>query len=279
MDALYPLGGTQDFGYLELLFSLRGLEKFADVDRVFVIGDNPGFLNPETTKLFPFEETGTKDYRIAKKVEFACGTDISDDFLFCNDDHFFMKPIGEIPYYQKGDLGVPQPRALYDSYLNQTKQLLQNHGKTTYLFDVHCPIIYNKDKFMELAPLWGKERNYVVKSVYCNWHGLDGPHYRDHKLKKLADSHDLSRITENEVFSVYDCAMVRGVIQFLCEKFPEPSRFEKKGLRFELKALKGFKDVLENVDRAKNEVFVVENDRAMDLLSKQPRWFKILSIN
>ena len=278
MDALYPLGGTQDFGYLELLFSLRGLEKFADVDKVYVIGDNPGFLNPKTTKWFPFEEDGTKDYRIAKKIEFACGTDISDNFLFCNDDHFFMKPIGEIPYYQKGDLGVPQPRALYDSYLNQTKQLLQNHGKATKHFDVHCPIIYNKKKFMELAPLWSKERNYVVKSVYCNWHGIEGTHYRDHKLKKLSDSHDLNRITENEVFSVYDCALVRGVLQYLCENFGEQSRFEKKDIRFTLKANKSFNDTHENVTREKGDVFNVDNKRAMDLLSKQPRWFKILNI-
>lgn len=278
MDALYPLGGKQEFGYLELLFSLRGLEKFADVDRVFVIGDNPGFLNPKTTKWFPFEEDGTKDYRIARKIQHACFTDISEDFLFCNDDHFFMKPIGEIPYYQKGDLGVPQPRALYDSYLNQTKQLLQNHGKTTYHFDVHCPIIYNVAKFLQLAPLWSKERNYVVKSVYCNWHGIEGPSYRDHKLKKLSDSHDLNRITENEVFSVYDCAMVRGVIQFLCENFSEPSRFEKEDIRFTLKANRSFTDTLEKVIREKGEIFEVDNNRAMDLLAKQPRWFKILKI-
>jgi hypothetical protein len=279
MDALYPLGGTQDFGYLEMLFSLRGLEKFADVDRVFVIGDNPGFLNPETTKLFPFEETGTKDYRIAKKVEFACGTDISDDFLFCNDDHFFMKPIGTIPYYQKGDLEVRQPRALYQTYLNQTKEMLSSRGKTTKHFDVHCPIIYNKKKFMELAPLWGKEKNYVVKSVYCNWHGLDGPFYKDHKLKKLSDSHDLNRITENEVFSVYDCAMVRGVLQYLCSNFGEPSRFEKRDLKFTLQARKSFNDSQDKITREKGDVFEVDNTMAMDLLGKQPRWFKILSIN
>lgn len=279
MDALYPLGGKQYFGSIELLFSLRMLEKFGEgIDNVFVIGADPGFLKNEA---IPFEKHGVKNYRIAKKVEFACGIEnLSEDFLFCNDDHFFMKPFvaSEYPYYQKGTLEREASTQEYQQYLDDTANFLKKLGKPYLHYDVHCPIVYNKTKFLELSDLWNPQRELVVKSMYCNFHGLTGPDYIDHKLKHLLGAPDLNKMTENECFSVYDSAMKRGVLQYLCNNFGEPSRFEKEDIRFTLLPNKTFNDLWDNCLRVKRVEFEVGNKRAMDLLGKRPEMFKIIRI-
>lgn len=279
MDALYPLGGKQHFAGLELLFSLRMLDKFGEgIKNVFVIGDEPGFLKRPA---IPFKEHGVKNFRIAKKIEFACGIkEISNDFLFVNDDHFFTRKFkaAEYPYFQKGQLNKGNKKGGYYEYLTLTSEYLKSINKPTLHYDVHCPIIYNKKKFLELSHIWDEEKEFVVKSMYCNYHGLTGPAYNDNKIKHLINGSDVGRVIENNCFSVFDEAMNRGVIQYLCTNFKEPSRFEKKNIKFKLRPKQPFMDKKIGKIRQERIPFIVNNERAMQLLGKRSDLFSIIKI-
>lgn len=275
MDLLYPLVNSP-FGNTELLFSLRMIEKHAKgVGNVFIIGDKPDFVN-DNVRHFYFNETGVKDYRIAKKIEFACGIEeLSENFLFLNDDHFFTKDfeISEYPYYHKGDLGVEKPIVEYQKYLNSTKAMLFGLGKGTKHFDVHCPIIYNKTKFLELSHIWNEQKSYVVKSTYANYHGIEGELYKDCKLKSLRTESDFEKATKNVCFSIYDSAMQFGAMKWLAENYPNPSRWEKEDYKFKIKVLQGFNDSKEKVFRGTGKVFEADNERTMELLYKAPKGY------
>lgn len=233
MDVLYILGKGSPFHNEELRYSLRSLERFGkNIDRLILVGEKPKFLDYSKVVHLPFNETGVKDYRIASKILHACTTGtVTGDFLFCNDDFFFQKPFdcNTFPYYQKGQLLHGKAITAYQCHLEATRDYLISKNKPTLHFDVHCPIIYNADRFIKLTQDWEFSKNtigLVVKSVYANSYFIKGTDYRDVKLKQLIDQRDYALTQLNECFSIYDHAWKHGVEAYLMKQFPDKSTWE-----------------------------------------------------
>lgn len=233
MDVLYVLGQGSPFHNEELRYSLRSLEKFGrNIDRLIIVGEKPKFLDYTQVVHLPFKEIGVKDYRIASKILHACTTGtVKGDFLFCNDDFFFQKPFdcNTFPYYRKGQLLFGNAITAYQSHLELTRDYLRSQNKPTLHFDVHCPIIYNADRFIKLTQDWEHSKNtigLVVKSVYANSFFIKGVHYDDVKLRELISRRDYDLINLNECFSIYDSAWKRGVESYMMREFQEKSKWE-----------------------------------------------------
>lgn len=234
MDVLYLLGRGSPFNNEELKYSLRSLYRYGkNIDRLILVGEKPDFLDYSEVIHLPFDEKGVKDYRIASKILHACDQGILEgDFLFCNDDFFFTRPFDcdAFPYYHKGLLRYPNGGIGYQEHLKITQEFLSYHGKSIYHFDVHCPIIYNAQKFQSLREVWKYSSTtigLVVKSIYANMHGIKGEMYNDAKLKQLLpNSSEWYAAFENECFSIYDEAWGKGVRTFLEERFPTRSIWE-----------------------------------------------------
>ena len=233
MDILYILGDGSPFYNEELKYSLRSLERYGkNIGRVILVGEKPSFLDYSKIEHYPFNETGVKEFRIAAKILHACNIGAVDgDFLFCNDDFFFTKEFdcNNFPYYQKGLLYTGQLNNAYADHLRLTRDFLLSKGKPTYHFDVHCPIIYNSDRFQCLIEAWEYSRDsigMVVKSTYANMYGLNGPFYNDIKLKALETPMDKFLMGINECFSIYDQAWNLGVKKYLESNFTSKSKWE-----------------------------------------------------
>lgn len=233
MDVLYVLGTGSKFNNEELKFSLRSLERHGkNLGRVIIIGEKPDFIDYSKIEHYPFIESGVKEYRIAAKIMFACENNIvTGNFMFCNDDFFFIKSFdtNNYPFYNKGALLVGAPRTPYQQHLMITRDFLESKGKKTKHFDVHTPIIYNCEKFMALRDCWESSKNSIgmtVKSIYCNMYGFLGMPYHDIKLKSLITPNDFVQLRTNNVFSIADEAWNKGVKTYLQQIFPTKSKFE-----------------------------------------------------
>ena len=234
MDVVYLLGKGSPFNNEELLYSLRSLYHYgANVDRVILVGEKPHFLDYSKIIHVPFREEGPKDYRIAKKIEHICKEGIvNGNFLFMNDDFFFLKSFdcNHYPYYQKGPLLLGEPKTGYQNQLKLTRDYLLDHKKSAIHFDVHTPIVYNAEKFLKLEPIWEESKRthgFVVKSIYANWFGITGTYYHDIKLKQLITPGEINRLKQAPMFSIYDAAWFHGVRAFLQNQFPNASKYEK----------------------------------------------------
>jgi hypothetical protein len=234
MDVLYILGSGSPFNNDELRYSLRSLEKNGvNVSRVIVVGENPGFLS-ENVEFYPCKEfSGNKEYRIAKKIEWACKKNIvKGDFFFCNDDFFFIKEFDLLtyPFYYKGCLSATAPNPHYNISLQNTFKYLLKLGKSTKHFDVHTPIIYNSNNFLSLEKHWKisslQNFGFVVKSIYSNIYGIEGEKYVDVKLSRLKTQADFARISKTNCISVSNAGWVNGVKDFITTKFPDKSKYE-----------------------------------------------------
>jgi hypothetical protein len=216
--------------------SLRSIEEhISNVDKIVIVGHKPEWLK-DIYHIPCEDEHPCKETNIYKKILGACQDEnVSEDFLFFNDDHFILQDFdaNTFPYYYKGDLffilkKLP-PYNKYSTCVHRTGHTLKNLGLGTKNFDTHTPIIYNKEKFKSIMPQydWSERFSYVVKSLYANSLGIEGVREPD---CKIADSPSLeefkNRIRERKVFSIDNAAINDSLHQLFKELYPNPSRWE-----------------------------------------------------
>lgn len=228
---LYIIGSGSLHYNEELRFSLRTVEKFCKVDKVIVVGEKVEFLSDKVEYHYIKESDGNKEYRIAMKVYNACKQGIvKGDFIFMNDDFFFTQPYDFSINYAKEKLN-PKGQDHYQKAILDTRDYLLGLGKTIHNFDVHTPIIYNSEKFMELLPHFEASKQttngMTVKSIYGNINGLTPTLYDDCKLSTLQTVNDFNKIIGKPVISCSDGAWHNGVRSYLRKLYPNKSIYER----------------------------------------------------
>lgn len=238
VDILYILGSGSRWEDNELRYSLRSIEKHAkNYNRIFLAGKKPDWIiNVEHIAVNdPFK---CKERNIMNKIKVVCeNSDISDNFLFLNDDHFALKDFdaSEFPNYQKGSLPVESDRYVkysnyYDSMLN-TSYILKKMNLPIKHYDIHVPMIFNKYLFPKINKLfdWANTPNgFVVKSIYANTLSLESKFMNDLKIDSHYDEKKIkSLLIERKFFSIGDRAIGPELIKILCDLYPEKSKYER----------------------------------------------------
>jgi hypothetical protein len=96
------------------------------------------------------------------------------DFVYINDD-FIIERLPEKPIFNGELKDNPTYNTSYRLAIENTLDLLKAHGKTTYNFETHTPIIINCKLFRNLFnSLEIGDNNHFLKSIYLNWYGIEG---------------------------------------------------------------------------------------------------------
>src|SRR5688572_3980881 len=184
IDVAIPLNNRSTQKNLELRYCLRSIEKhLKGVGNIFIIGHKPEWVTGCIH--IPAEDDPRNRFRdrnIMCKMVFACkDRRVSKDFLMVHDDHFLLTDYdaSEFPYYHCGPLVPGQGQ--YAHTKQNTVSLL---GETNN-YDTHCPILFNKEKFMRSVALadWLKWYGYCMKTLYCVLNGVDGEYMDDIKIR------------------------------------------------------------------------------------------------
>jgi len=237
-DVLIVLGRGSKWSNTELRYCLRSIEKHANgLGRVFVVGNNPGFLSKECITLWRDDAGKNKEHNIAEQVMHACKSlPLSEDFLWTTDDVFFLQDtdITKYPYYHDGDLEQKWNRCKPGGYrvaLMQTDAQLRGKSLPTSNHEIHVPLMYNRTKFRSLEK-WLDLSSRVpmgltFRSVYCNVLGVTpGPRYTDMKIGNATTAAELKAKTSGRhCFSIGD-GLLDDAKGFLHELFPNPSKYE-----------------------------------------------------
>jgi hypothetical protein len=238
MDLVYILGtGSKNFN-LEIRYSLRSVQKhLSNVDQVFIVGENPGFLKDIIH--IECEDKGTfKEVNIFYKIlQAAIVKDVSEDFLFFNDDHFLNQDFdaNNFPVFRKGilqDFIDKRPYAVggYMTPLRNCQYILKKNGYGEIDFDHHSPITYNKEKIKLLHSRydWTVPSGYIVKSLYGNTYGLDSVYEPDCKMNQPLPYESMMEIIKNrKIFSVGDAAITDQFKKIMEDLYPQKSRWEE----------------------------------------------------
>lgn len=244
IDIVYILGTGSIWQNNELRFSLRSVEKhLKGFGNVWIIGEKADFLEG-VNHIKMSDPSHCKETNIKEKIIRACREkNISDSFLFFNDDHFLNKDFiaDAFPYYHSDKLSeAVSNRNRKDQYswaLQNTFNVLMNNGLQISNFDVHYPIVYNKDKFIlsmnkyDWSSFPYYDYGFVVKSLYCNTVGIEAKDefkIEDAKISKALQEPELiKRISDKHVWSISDKAISPELFRFLKKLYPQKSRWEK----------------------------------------------------
>lgn len=226
-------------------YAIRSLFKYSliEINRIILVGEQPKFLNYDSDKLVSlrYKETQAKEVNIWEKVLEACKLeDLTEEFLFTNDDYFLLKPVdlSSLPHYHKGDwLSFPwagkkdyQISGSYNRKANRTFKLLKRLGLTTWHFDIHVPNVYNKKWFKAaydyFKPFLYQNDGLIISSCYGNYNKLEPTYMPDVKLSRSQLPAFFENYTDYFVFSIFDDAQCPELLEFLQEQFPEKSPVE-----------------------------------------------------
>lgn len=240
IDCVYVLGSGSTWADNELRFSLRSLfVNMPDLGNVYVVGRCPAWLTNVVHLEWP-DNYKCKERNIMEKLAYACGhPDLSETFLHVHDDHFMLKPGNgaDVPFWHSCELEKignsvrkKQPSNNWGLAVLNTHAALKEAGHTTKNFDVHFPMLFNKNLYPEIMDRYnwrGEMRGYVVKSLYANTLGIEGVKTSDIKLNGKIDLRQVvDKLSGRDWFSIGNGVLSADFKRFMHALYPTPSKFE-----------------------------------------------------
>lgn len=246
IDVVYVLGKGSKWDNNEIRFSIRSLvANLKGFRYIFIVGEKPVFLQNiihiQANDIY--DPAINADGNIITKVLAACNDErLSDDFLFINDDHLVLKPIqvADVPALHKGNMQEYKEDYWKLNYwrgrLKRTMEVLAEKGYSTFHFDCHTPILFNKKKFKEVVSKFNYQegKGLTMKSLYGNVvYAETGVLLTDQK--KTVFKHFLlpqlnSRLSECVFMSFNDDGLNRALMYWLTVNFINKSNYERKDI-------------------------------------------------
>lgn len=222
IDAVIPFRSEPRHGNIELYYALRSLRRHArGLRHIYLVGD-PCPWEMEGVRHIPAGDIVNRpNYSIFAKTRVACTQEeISDPFLFSNDDIYLLRDvdIAELPNYYHNTIDQ-HTRSINNGYLlfvNNTKKIV---GNNALWFDIHVPILYRKQRYIDkLAPLDWSHHEYTIKTVYAQ--GLPAVAMADCKINGHRTYQQIVEATSGRMFfSTGPMGINEAMLTFLKQKF------------------------------------------------------------
>lgn len=232
---LYSAGSNTN----EIRYSLRSFQKhISGLGKLFIVGDDPGIFKDFTHIPMGNIHGVNLARNIYEKILAACRhPEVSNPFICASDDYFLLHDYiaSELPFYHKGDfkpiIQLLSPTNYYKTYVEVTYEALVEKNLPTKWFNVHFPILYDKEKFIEVMGQfdWEKRKSFISKSLYANSLGIEGEYIeKDHKFFHAKTKTALLRQMKGlKFFSTDTSSMNEPMLEVLGELFPEVHPCEK----------------------------------------------------
>lgn len=230
LDIVYIL--KEDMDTAELRYSLRSVEKNFPHRFVWFVGGQPKGFSPD--RAIRHKQTGATKWDMIKSSMWKAveNEEVSDDFFLFNDDFFVMKPVkGQFKNFVDMTLAerIDELRRNVHPWLNpygrtlyKAEQELMSLGCPTMNYDVHMPMLFNKELFKSSV---NKCSSPQMRSVYGNLNSIPYVIHPDVKV------YDLETVPEGaDYISTSEDIFQKGRVgAYIREQFPEPSKYEGVG--------------------------------------------------
>ena len=231
IDLLYILGRGSKWRNNEIRFSLRSVEKYLPHARVWIIGELPSFLK-NVVHVHAIDPYEVKTANAIFKLRAACREiDLSERFILMNDDFFILKHMARVEATHLGNLSDAirdhsTKTGYYYRGLRMTQDLLVQTGiQHPINYEVHAPMVIEKQKFLDLTDAFDWTEGYLFRSLYGNTYEIGGKKRIDTKVHEISQ---LETLAKGDILSTADRVVLRPELQhFLYQTFPKPSRYEK----------------------------------------------------
>jgi len=109
---------------------------------------------------------------------------LSDDFVYMNDDFYFLERMTSIPVRYKSNLTDAVPISNYQMGKQMVKDWLVRHGFGIRNYEMHLPMVLNKGCVSNMYHNWGVVPIYgFQRSLYGNMYAISGDITPDCKIR------------------------------------------------------------------------------------------------
>lgn len=214
MIFFYPLAAQKD--YIELMYSLRSIEKYAEPTEVIIVGSQiPDWLTGVTwIKLEDIKGRPVLSVRrkIIAALEYA-----KQPIVMMNDDMFLLRPHTEFPYHRSGEL-----KSIGESGALPLRQQLEKLHKPTHYYG-HYPCVVDTD-FASVTEI--VDQDSIIKSAYCNLKEVSSQPVPDCKLMNDSPRVFVESFMVNKPCISTGVKSLKCVLPVLEGMFSEPSKYE-----------------------------------------------------
>jgi hypothetical protein len=239
MDVVYVFKKRPELlGNDELLYSIRSLKNMLkcdfdeEKDKLWIIGDKPNYINSKVRHIQMTDPYLYNQSNVIRKLLKMCDNpDLSDDFIFMNDDFFFINA-KKIMTYSFGNIKDFKDRrqGYYLDAIENCETHLSRLGLGDVNYEVHYPMVFNKHKLKEvLSRVEWEDYPTVYRSLYGNFYKESHiPISKDFKVYEVEEFMDKVYDEEPDFIST-DNNVVRSVPvnDWLEKTFREKSVWEK----------------------------------------------------
>ncbi len=228
----------------ELRYSLRSIEENFQGDvKIFVIGDDPGWFSEEINFIHCPRISDNPPRDIVNKLNTVIAhEDISDDFIWMNDDIYMINKVNlcDIQILKStGNLSKVKIRedTAFRRNLKLTYNELLEHNLSTWNYSTHLPLYYNKEKLTELFRTFDFDKNsFLISTLYHNYFfNNQRPTVLDIKednikvgnYRRAFDYEKMLRFFKfKKFFNHSQTGFSNQVVKILTERFPNKSIYE-----------------------------------------------------
>lgn len=181
LPAVYAYKRTSDQGK-ELRYSIRSLSNLTNWNgQVFVIGDSEAWFSQ---KIQLIEAPKSADKYADSQGKLLAATQhkrIPDNFIYMNDDFYITTSTEASPLYD-GKLIATNNKNRWQQTKANTKAYLEQQGIQEPLdYDIHTPIVFNKQDLAAALAICNEQPNLQIRSLYGNLYKVGGKQYADKK--------------------------------------------------------------------------------------------------
>lgn len=198
------------------------VKHFKTLSGVLLIGDKPEWYTgdhiPMADTLCPDNPARVWKERSMQLKVMACPDEV---FLYSNDDYYALQDFTDTPAYFDTTCGNMAANHSMESY----KRMYDNCLPHWLNFDVHTPMIIDRDKFREAFEAMDEQT--PIKTTYGNYLKFKGEYYYDVKIRQ-DNTYDeiMYTIKDRPFFSTHNSCLNDNMMKVFEELYPNKSAYE-----------------------------------------------------
>ncbi|MGV2914544.1 hypothetical protein [Streptomyces alfalfae] len=214
----------------QLRYAMRSWSANLPHRRVWLVGGRPSWA--ADVEHIPTHQGGTKYRNTTAAVEAAClHPDVSDPFLYVNDDFFVLRRRAGMPVYHRGPVAeveayyAARGNGAYLRGLRETRDLLADLGHPDPLsYELHVPLPVHKRGMLAALEVGRHLEVLHKRTAYGVLANVGGERMADVKILHRAPRYD----TASGFLSTMPDSFANGAVgAFLRQAFWQPSPYER----------------------------------------------------
>lgn len=221
----------------ELRYALRSIEKhLKNYRNIWISGvSKPDCVNDAVKFVQVKDDRGSKQMNIHDAIKAVFNQPgCAENLIFWADDNAAIADVDALNFpvvaTENDMVGYDPAGKWWYRTLRATGDLLKAHGFPTLSYEAHTPIVFNKEKYLQIDRefnYYGNPNGLCYISMYYNRYRIPATH-KQAAVKATFHGKADKAATAGKMFIGYNNGGVEGgVLDILRERFPMPSKYEK----------------------------------------------------